>query len=72
MKCPRCGADSHILDTRQAGSTTTHRRRECEGDDTHRFVTVEIHVDTYRHAVQRLTNSAIRHFGQHIAKRTPV
>jgi transcriptional regulator NrdR family protein len=40
MKCPRCGAQSDVLDTRPGPHHTTRRRRECHND--HRFVTLEV------------------------------
>jgi len=35
MKCPECGADTHVLSTRRG----SHRRRECFNE--HRFSTDE-------------------------------
>lgn len=54
MKCPRCGADSRVYDTRQADHFTVARRRECLGPKPHRFATVEMHQAAYCSAKQRL------------------
>lgn len=40
MNCPRCGAQSDVLDTRSGPHHTTRRRRECH--NAHRFVTLEV------------------------------
>lgn len=51
MKCPRCGADSQVKETRPAPHLTTRRRRECFNG--HRFVTVEVHEAAFCSAKQR-------------------
>lgn len=40
MKCPKCGAFSHVLETRQGVEDTVRRRREC--GNGHRFYTAEV------------------------------
>lgn len=40
MKCPTCGAASHVLDTRGTDTHATRRTREC--DNLHRFATYEV------------------------------
>lgn len=40
MKCPKCGADCSVLETRSPNSYTTKRRYECER--LHRFSTLEV------------------------------
>lgn len=40
MKCPYCGADSRVLDTRETKGGI-HRRRECLSSVPHRFTTNE-------------------------------
>lgn len=54
MNCPRCGADSHVLETRVGDHFTTQRRRECKGAEAHRFVTLEMHQAAACSAKQRL------------------
>lgn len=39
MKCPRCSAESHVLETTTGKHGTVARRCECE--QGHRFTTVE-------------------------------
>lgn len=51
MKCPRCGADSSVKETRPFEHGTGYRRRECFNG--HRFTTVEIYRETYGSARQR-------------------
>lgn len=58
MKCPRCGATSHVLDTRNGAHLTTSRRRECDGPVPHRFTTVEMHQPAVSGAKQRLAEFA--------------
>jgi transcriptional regulator NrdR family protein len=50
MKCPQCGADSHVLSTRHL----TERRRECF--NAHKFSTTEVPVVE----VKRLTAIAFK------------
>lgn len=40
MKCPRCGAWSNVLDTRDGDHLTLRRRRQC--GNGHRFTTLEV------------------------------
>lgn len=40
MKCPRCGAWTEVLETRQAADNVTRRRYECANE--HRFTTIEL------------------------------
>ena len=40
MKCPTCGAVTHVLETRLTDTHATRRTREC--DNLHRFVTLEV------------------------------
>ena len=40
MKCPTCGAVTHVLETRPTDTHATRRAREC--DNMHRFVTLEV------------------------------
>lgn len=58
MQCPRCGADSHVLETRGGDHFTTQRRRECKGPEAHRFVTLEMHQAAACSAKQRLATLA--------------
>jgi hypothetical protein len=52
MNCPRCGAPSNVLETRQSKrDMTTTRGRMCFNN--HRFKTVEIHEPVYCSAEQR-------------------
>ena len=51
MKCPRCGADSHVLETRSFEHGQTLRQRECF--NMHRYTTVEIYKACYGSARQR-------------------
>lgn len=51
MKCPRCGADSTVKETRSWENETMYRRRECFNG--HRFTTVEIYREVYGSAKQR-------------------
>lgn len=51
MKCPRCGADSSVKETRAWEFGTAVRRRECFNN--HRFTTVEIYRGVYGSARQR-------------------
>lgn len=39
MKCPRCGADTHVTDSRHTPDDFIRRRRAC--DNGHRFSTYE-------------------------------
>jgi transcriptional regulator NrdR family protein len=41
MKCPRCGAESSVAETRTGEHLTIRRRRVCTSG--HRFTTVEMH-----------------------------
>lgn len=52
MKCPRCGAQSDVVETRPGPNLTTRRRRECH--NLHRFTTVEIHGAAYTNVAQRV------------------
>lgn len=40
MKCPTCGAVTHVLETRLTDTHATRRTREC--DNLHRFLTLEV------------------------------
>lgn len=52
MNCPRCGAISSVLATRQnKHRLTTTRERLCFNE--HRFKTIEIHEPVYCSAAQR-------------------
>lgn len=51
MKCPKCGADSSVLESRVFEYETLRRRRECRSG--HRFTTVEIYREIYGSARQR-------------------
>lgn len=51
MKCPRCGAESNVKETRSFEYGTASRRRECFNG--HRFTTVEIYREVYGSARQR-------------------
>lgn len=51
MKCPRCGAQTDVLETRPWEYGTTYRRRVCHNN--HRFTTVEIYRETYGSVKQR-------------------
>lgn len=52
MKCPHCGADSRVLETRESNHFTLSRRRECERC-RERFTTVEVHQVVYTTAKPR-------------------
>lgn len=56
MKCPRCGADSSVNDTRAAAHQTTRRTRTCMNE--HRFTTYEIPSAAYGSVKQRLAVAA--------------
>lgn len=43
MKCPRCGAESRVLETRIHRDVLSRRGRECS--NKHRFATVEMPLD---------------------------
>ena len=43
MKCPKCGADSKVLDTRDQDGVMLRRRRKCF-NETHVFVTYEVYA----------------------------
>lgn len=48
MKCPECGALTHVLNTRDQ----VRRQRECVGRDKHRFWTEEVtkeEMTSHRH-----------------------
>lgn len=52
MNCPRCGAPSNVLETRQnKRAMTTTRGRVCFNN--HRFKTIEVHEPVYCSAKQR-------------------
>jgi hypothetical protein len=44
VKCPICGGESRVLDTRDGANLTTRRRRRCLDVDTHTFTTIEGHA----------------------------
>jgi hypothetical protein len=48
MICPRCGAASRVMETRDAADGTQRRRREC--DNFHRFSTWEVYEQTLKAA----------------------
>ncbi len=42
MRCPACGSDTRVLDSREEpGSSAIRRRRICKGENEHRFATSE-------------------------------
>lgn len=56
MNCPRCGAASKVLQTREGLHLSTLRRRECERG--HRFSTNEIYDTWFKHNQSRIGAAA--------------
>lgn len=48
MKCPVCGADTHVVETRAWGDFVAKRRRACTGPVEHRVWTFEVSELIYR------------------------
>lgn len=56
MKCPRCDADAHPLETRTRQDGVVRRRYSCKND--HRFTTLEAHVDDSETQVHKKPKTA--------------
>lgn len=56
MKCPICGMNSDVLETRGAPELTTKRRREC--DAGHRFNTYEVYESAVHKTLTKETARA--------------
>lgn len=53
MKCPKCGSETYVLDTRPTErGYRTRRRRDCKGCN-YRFATVEIPIPLYKQVSKR-------------------
>lgn len=57
MKCPKCGADTSVLETRSGEHGTTVRSKVCSVG--HRFQTVEVYKECYSSAKQRSREYAL-------------
>lgn len=55
MLCPKCGASSRVLATREGPNLTINRRRQCDAVAGHRFTTVEMHGAAASQAPTRKT-----------------
>lgn len=53
MKCPKCGAETKVADSRRPIGSEIHRRRACCGCG-HRFNTVEMSLDAAQDNVRRV------------------
>jgi len=53
MMCPKCGADSNVLETRTGSNHTVLRRHQCKRVVKHKFTTVEVYMESYCSAKQR-------------------
>ena len=62
MRCPICGGDSDVLDTRHSRSLVTRRRRACA--EGHAFTTYEVHAEVFCTAKAR-----VREFSNTVARR---
>jgi len=52
MKCPKCGCETFVKDSRRPIDAEIHRRRECTACG-HRFSTIEAELRTFDAAVKR-------------------
>jgi len=52
MKCPKCGSETKVKDSRRPIDAEIHRRRECTSCG-HRFSTIEAELRTFDPAVKR-------------------